>query len=71
LPLLEQPESNEMLTIFEPEKKVRLLERRLADAQKVLPFVPASEFAKAKAQLDQIKDGIGILRTCTETRRGH
>jgi len=61
-----------MLTKFEAEKnQVRLLERRLADAQKVLPFVPASEFAKAKAQLDQIKDGIGILRACTETRRGH
>ena len=58
-----------MLTKFEAEKnQVRLLERRLADAQKVLPFVPASEFAKAKAQLDQIKDGIGILRAGTETR---
>jgi hypothetical protein len=41
----------------------------LAEAVKVLPFVPAGEFKKAKAQLDQIKDAIGILRASADTRR--
>jgi hypothetical protein len=55
---------------LEVEKgQVRELERRLAEAVKVLPFVPAGEFKKAKAQLDQIKDAIGILRASTDTRR--
>ena len=59
-----------MTTKLEVEKgQVRELERRLADAVKVLPFVPAGEFKKAKAQLDQIKDAIGILRASADTRR--
>jgi|ERR1700720_4074328 hypothetical protein len=56
-----------MTTKLEVEKgQVRELERRLAEAVKVLPFVPAGEFKKAKAQLDQIKDAIGILRASAD-----
>jgi hypothetical protein len=57
-----------MTTKLEVEKG-RELERRLAEAVKVLPFVPAGEFKKAKTQLDQIKDAIGILRASSDTRR--
>ena len=59
-----------MTTKLEVEKgQVRELERRLAEAVKVLPFVPAGKFKKAKAQLDQIKDAIGILRASADTQR--
>ena len=59
-----------MTTKLEVEKgQVRELERRLAEAVKVLPFVPAVESKKAKAQLDQIKYAIGILRASADTRR--
>jgi hypothetical protein len=57
-----------MTTKLEVEKG-RELERRLAEAVKVLPFAPAGEFKKAKAQLDQIKDAIGILRASADRRR--
>ena len=58
------------MTKLEVEKgQVRELERRLAEAVKVLPFVPAGEFRNAKAQLEQIKEAIGILRASADTRR--
>jgi hypothetical protein len=45
------------------------LERQLAQAEKTLPFVPPGEYERTRAQLDEIKETIHILKACPEQRR--
>ena len=44
------------------------LERQLAQAEKTLPFVPPGEYERTRAQLEEIKETIHILKACPERR---
>jgi hypothetical protein len=44
------------------------LERQLAQAEKTLPFVPPGEYERTRAQLEEIKETIHILKACPEQR---
>jgi hypothetical protein len=45
------------------------LERQLARAEKTLPFVPPGEYEQTRAQLEEIRDTIYLLKTCPELQR--
>ena len=45
------------------------LERQLAQAEKTLPFVPPGEYEQTRAQLEEIKEAIHILKACPEQQR--
>ena len=45
------------------------LERQLAQAEKTLSFVPPGEYERTRAQLEEIKEALYILKTCPEQRR--
>ena len=45
------------------------LERRLAQAEKTLPFVPPGEYELTRAQLEEIKETIQILKACPDQWR--
>jgi hypothetical protein len=42
------------------------LELQLAQAEKTLPFVPPGEYEQTRAQLEEIKETIHILKACPE-----
>ena len=42
------------------------LERQLAQAEKTLAFVPPGEYEQTRAQLEEIKEVIDILKACPE-----
>ena len=44
------------------------LERQLAQAEKTLPFVSPGEYERTRAQLEEIKETIHILKACPEQR---
>ena len=45
------------------------LERQLAQAEKTLPFVPPGEYERTRAQLEEIRETIHILKACPDQRR--
>jgi len=45
------------------------LEWQLAQAEKTLPFVPPGEYDQTRAQLEEIKEAIHILKACPELQR--
>ena len=45
------------------------LERQLAQAEKTLPFVPPGEYERTRAQLEEIKETIDILKACPDQLR--
>ena len=45
------------------------LEQQLAQAEKTLPFVPPGEYDQTRAQLEEIKEAIHILKACPELQR--
>jgi len=47
------------------------LERQLVQAEKTLPFVPPGEYEQTRAQLEEIRETIHILKTCPNLRRVH
>jgi hypothetical protein len=47
------------------------LEQQLAQAEKTLSLVPPGEYEKTRAQLEEIRETIRILKTCPNLRRVH
>ena len=45
------------------------LEWQLEQAEKTLPFVPPGEYDQTRAQLEEIKETIRLLKDCPELRR--
>ena len=47
------------------------LEQQLAQAEKTLSLVLPGEYEKTRAQLEEIRETIHILKTCPNLRRVH
>ena len=51
------------------ERRAAGVRAALAQAEKTLPFVPPGEYEQTRAQLEEIKEAIHILKACPEQQR--
>jgi hypothetical protein len=52
------------LQMIDLKDELAELERQLAQAEKTLPFVPPGDYERTRAQLEEIRDTIHMLKAC-------